>query len=142
MSYPLAILHLPSEAEWEYACRAGTQTRYYTGDKASDPDRAGWYSGNSGSKLHAVGEKEANAFGLYDMHGNAWEWVEDDWHSNYKGAPTDGSAWVGKERGSYRVVRGGGWSYSARRCRSAFRSVAPPGSRFGYLGFRLSRSGA
>ena len=73
---------LPTEAEWEYACRAGTTTRYYTGDLETDLDRAGWYHTNTGSKPHSVGGKEPNAFGLYDMHGNVLEWCEDDWHSD------------------------------------------------------------
>jgi len=135
-----AGLRLPTEAEWEYACRAGTETRYCSGDAESDLDRVGWYEKNSGGKLHAVGEKEPNAFGLYDMHGNVFEWVEDDWHEDYNGAPEKGEAWVDESRGSYRVSRGGGWVFSARSCRSAYRGSAPPGGGAGGLGFRLSRS--
>lgn len=135
-----AGLRLPSEAEWEYACRAGTTARFYTGNGENDLGRAGWYRGNSGGRLHAVGEKEPNGYGLYDMHGNVWEWVEDDWHDDYSGAPTDGRAWVGRKRGSNRVVRGGSWSYPAEFCRSAYRDSAHPDYRFGDLGFRLSRS--
>jgi formylglycine-generating enzyme required for sulfatase activity len=109
-----AGLNLPSEAQWEYACRAGTETRYYTGDSEDDLDRAGWYLKNSGAQLPPVGEKEPNAFGLYDMHGNVWEWIEDVWHDSYKGAPNDGSPWVDNPRSSIRVLRGGSWNSIAR----------------------------
>ncbi len=136
-----AGLRLPSEAEWEYACRARTITPYYTGDTETDLDRAAWYIENSGNGLHPVGEKEPNGFGLYDMHGNVWEWTEDDWHRNYEGAPTDGRAWVDSpQRGSGRVIRGGGWRGVARFCRSAVRGNGVPGVRGSRVGFRLSRS--
>jgi formylglycine-generating enzyme required for sulfatase activity len=105
-----------------------------------DLDQAGWYEKNSDGKLHPVGEKKPNAWGLYDMHGNAWEWVEDDWHRIYKGAPEDGSAWIDKPRGSYRVLRGGSWFFDARFCRSATRSSYAPDFRSYYVGSRLSRS--
>ena len=131
---------LPTEAEWEYACRANTQNRYYLGDKEEDLDRAGWYDKKSGDRLHPVGEKEPNSFGLYDMHGNVWEWVEDDMHDNCNGGPNDGSAWINSPRGSYRVIRGGSWFLVARRCRSAIRRHIPPDYRSFNLGFRLSRS--
>ncbi len=135
-----AGLRLASEAEWEFACRAGTSSRFYTGDSEKDLDQAGWYGKNSGSQTHPVGEKAPNAWGLYDMHGNVWEWVEDDWHDSYKGAPDSGSAWIDKPRGSARVVRGGGWRGDARYCRSAVRNIYAPVRRYGYVGFRLSRS--
>ncbi|MEW6669350.1 MAG: SUMF1/EgtB/PvdO family nonheme iron enzyme [Thermodesulfobacteriota bacterium] len=135
-----AGLRLASEAEWEYACRAGTRTRFYTGDSATDLDHAGWYGGNSSDRLHPVGEKKPNAWGLYDMHGNVWEWVEDAYHGSYKGAPGDGSAWIDKPRGSGRVVRGGSWLGSARDCRSATRDDNRRDVRYGSVGFRLSRS--
>ena len=135
-----AGLRLPSEAEWEYACRAGSRTRYYTGDTEDDLRRAGWYAENSDSKLHPVGEKEPNAFGLYDMHGNVWEWVEDDWHDNYDTAPNDGRAWIDEPRGAARVVRGGGWINVALSCRASYRADDAPGARGSALGFRLARS--
>ncbi len=133
-------MRLPSEAEWEYACRANTITRYYTGDTDKDLDRAGWYRENSGGELHPVGDKEPNAYGLYDMHGNVYEWVEDDWHDNYKGAPDNGRAWVDDPRGANRVMRGGSWGFVAHRCRSAYRHYLRPDDRDDYVGFRLSRS--
>jgi formylglycine-generating enzyme required for sulfatase activity len=135
-----AGLRLASEAEWEYACRAGTSTPFYTGDTEKDLDQTGWYVKNSGGELHPVGEKKPNAWGLYDMHGNVWEWLEDDFHISYKGAPDDGSAWTDNPRGSDRVVRGGGWDNFARRCRSAARYFYWPGIHLDFVGFRVSRS--
>ncbi len=132
-----AGLQLPSEAQWEYACRAGTDTRFYSGDSEQDLDRAGWYRKNSDHKLQSVGQKEPNGFGLYDMHGNAWEWVRDDWHNNYENAPNDGSDWIDEPRGPERVFRGGGWSIPAWYCRSACRSGSLPDNRYDSLGFRL-----
>ncbi len=128
---------LPSEAEWEYAARAGTTTKYSFGDDESELGDFAWYADNSGSKTHEVGQKKPNSWGLYDMHGNVWEWVQDSWHDNYKGAPEDGSAWEGD--GSIRVFRGGGWGTDARSCRSAVRDYIDPGYRSYDLGFRLLR---
>jgi len=135
-----AGLRLPTEAEWEYACRANTQTIYYSGDEEEDLVRAGWYSVNSGGQLHPVGEKEPNSFGLYDMHGNVWEWVEDDWHSSYYDGPNDGSARIDSPRGFNGVIRGGSWYDDTHYCRSAVRDTHPPVRRYGVLGFRFSRS--
>ena len=115
------IYRLPTEAEWEYACRAGTETKYYNGNKETDLAKASWYYDNSGDQTHPVGKKEPNAFGLYDMHGNVYEWCEDKWHGNYEGAPKDGSAWT-RSDDSRRLLRGGSWCLSARRCRSARRN--------------------
>ena len=126
---------LPKEAEWEYACRAGT-TGYYAGSYSSIPS-LGWYSGNSGSKTHPVGEKSPNAWGLYDMHGNVWEWCL-DWYGDYpSGSVTDPK---GPSSGSYRVNRGGSWFGRARYCRSAVRARNAPSYRVSYLGFRLALS--
>jgi len=125
---------LPTEAQWEYACRAGTTTAYNTGDTISD--NTGWYSSNSGSKTHEVGKKPANAFGLYDMHGNVWEWCW-DWYDSYSsGAQTDP---LGASSGTSRVARGGGWYNSAVILRSAFRDRLNPYIRYSDLGFRLVR---
>ncbi len=121
---------LPSEAEWEYACRAGT-----TGKYAGDLDTMAWYDQNSSFKTHPVGQKQPNAFGLYDMHGNVWEWCEDVWHDNYNGAPTDGSAWLIGGDSSYRVLRGGSWYDHGDVCRSAYRNCNRPVVRS--YGFRV-----
>jgi formylglycine-generating enzyme required for sulfatase activity len=112
---------LPTEAEWEYAARAGTTTAFSFGDDISKLNEYAWYSDNSEYQTHPVGEKKPNARGLYDIHGNVWEWVEDDWHDNYKGAWDDGRAWVDDPRGARRVILGGSWRFDARRCRSALR---------------------
>lgn len=125
---------LPSEAEWEYACRAGT-----TGDYAGNLDSMAWYSRNAGEKTHPVGQKQANGFGLYDMHGNVWEWCEDWYHESYNGAPSDGSAWV-SGGGQLRVQRGGSWANNAYGLRSAGRYWYVPNSRpsvFDGGGFRV-----
>jgi formylglycine-generating enzyme required for sulfatase activity len=132
-------LSLPSEAQWEYACRAGTRTNYYWGD-SMDGEYC-WYTDNSGGKTHPVGTRKPNAFGLYDMSGNVWEWCQDEWHSNYQGAPCDASVWETYiSGGSGRVFRGGGWSSrSPAHCRSASRTRSAAGRRWGSLGFRVVR---
>jgi len=132
---------LPSEAEWEYACRAGTQTRFWSGDSDSDLARVRWYGVNSGRQPHPVGEKDANAFGLHDIHGNVFEWCEDEWHDDYSGAPADGRAWKGESNSGPFVVRGGSWVYFPRYCRSACRYWLEHDDRDDYLGFRWLLSG-
>ena len=127
---------LPSEAEWEYAARGGTATRYSFGDDESELDEYGWYYENSNYETHPIGQKKPNSWGLYDMHGNVWEWVQDGWHESYEGAPTDGSAWEDGS-GACRVNRGGGWSFDARYCRSAFRYYCASCFRSRINGFRL-----
>jgi formylglycine-generating enzyme required for sulfatase activity len=201
-------IRLPSEAEWEYACRAGSKTPYYTQrergkappltndqrqratelinklgnseykvrDKATrdlialgsevlplldalktedrevqsrlasvksafEPQNniedVAWFKKNSERKTHPAGEKKPNAFGLHDMHGNVWEWCEDDWHDDYKGAPVDGSAWIVNPRGDSRVFRGGCWACGAEVCRSAFRFKLEPVQQEKDGGFRV-----
>ena len=125
---------LPSEAEWEYACRAGGKHEYCGSDTV---DSIAWYSGNSGQKTHPVAGKQANAFGLFDMSGNVWEWVEDSYHDSYAGAPNDGSAWQGNN--SLRVLRGGSWDFIPQYTRAADRIRDVPAGRNSLFGFRLAR---
>ncbi len=150
---------LPSEAQWEYACRAGTATAYFTGDGEKALQRAGWYAGNSGAKPSRVegwldtlplitgwfkgkregktrpaGKKGENAFGLQDMHGNVWEWCEDGYGAYGAGSVVDP---IGRQDGPDRVIRGGSWGNFAAGCRSAFRGRGWPGIRFGTEGFRV-----
>ena len=144
---------LPTEAEWEYATRGGTTTAFYTGaitHTGFDPvdpnlDRAGWYWGNStnpdnpmdsGRGTHPVARKEANDWGLYDTHGNVWEWCW-DWYGSYGETETNPDGPVSFSR---RVLRGGSWIFGAWRCRSAFRLRSPPSSSVACIGFRLARS--
>ncbi|PZV27035.1 MAG: serine/threonine protein kinase [Snowella sp.] len=129
---------LPSEAEWEYACRAGTQTRYYFGDNEKQLGEYAWYSENSGSKTHPVGQKKPNDWGLYDMSGNVREWCGDSWHDNYKKAPTDGSSWNDNHsESSPRTLRGGSWYDNSRYCRSANRIRCLADVRYYDIGFRV-----
>jgi formylglycine-generating enzyme required for sulfatase activity len=127
---------LPSETEWEYACRAGSHTRYYFGDNESNLNEYAWYNKNACTETHPVGQKKPNLWGLYDMPGNVEEWCQDKWHNKYEGAPSDGSAWeVGGT--SERISRGGSWYYYAWNCRSADRGWYDPEVRRRDLGFRL-----
>lgn len=126
---------LPSEAQWEYACRAGEQSEYCGSDNV---DSVAWYDQNSGKTTHPAATKQANAFGLYDMSGNVGEWMEDSYHKRYNGAPNDGSAWTGDS--SKRVLRGGSWLYYQIGAHSAFRSVSAPEYRYFDSGFRVVRT--
>ena len=128
---------LPTEAEWEYAARAGTTTEYSFGDDEKMLGDYAWFDKNSGSSTHDVGQKLPNQFGLYDMHGNVWEWCEDNWHENYEGAPSDGSAWLSGGDSTRRVVRGGSWDLNSDLCRSANRNRNHPDNRNNNIGLRL-----
>ncbi|MBO3457298.1 formylglycine-generating enzyme family protein [Aetokthonos hydrillicola Thurmond2011] len=139
---------LPTEAEWEYACRAGTTTPFHFGDTITTDlanyDGSYTYAsepkGKSRQETSDVGSFPPNAFGLHDMHGNVWEWCADHWHGNYKGAPTDGSAWVEKNENdnrSYRLLRGGSWFLTPGYCRSASRSNYLPDDVYDNIGFRV-----
>ena len=128
-------IDLPSEAQWEYACRANTNTAYNFGQEISRN------LVNFGSKgTLPVGSLPPNGWGLHEMHGNVWEWCADTWHDNYDGAPSDGSAWIGTDGGTTRrVIRGGSWYDFARSVRAAYRYRSDPANRLDYLGFRCIR---
>ncbi len=132
---------LPTEAEWEYACRAGTSTRYYWGIRSLPQtiDLYCWCGNNSGETTNPVALLNPNGWGLYDMSGNVYEWCEDAFHISYSGAPLDGSAWSDSTV-SRCVVRGGSWRSEQKHCRSAFRHFFPRDRRNLSLGFRLVRS--
>lgn len=128
------IYRLPSEVEWEYACRSGGSHTYCGSSNLDSVAR--WYA----SKTYGVAGKQANAWGLYDMSGNVWEWVEDCWNDNYNGAPTDGSAWTRGNCGQ-RLVRGASWNYvGPQYARAAIRIRIHTSSRFNDIGFRLART--
>ena len=129
---------LPTEAEWEYCCRAGSDTKYSYGDDEGQFGDYAWYYDNSDSKTHPVGQKKPNAWGLYDMHGNVWEWVL-DWYDRdyYENSP--GTDPQGPDSGSFRVLRGGGWSNDADNCHSADRNYHNPDYSTIDLGLRLVR---
>ena len=141
------IYTLPSEAQWEYACRAGTSTPFHFGTTLT-PDLAN-YAGNrtygdgpkgvDRHKTTAVASFPANPWGLYDMHGNVWEWCLDQWHANYQGAPAAGSAWLDSDvnKDNKRLLRGGSWYNFPGYCRSAYRLNNHPGDRNNDIGFRV-----
>jgi len=136
---------LPSEAEWEYACRAGTTTPFHFGSTLTTnlANYDGTYTYGSGSKGEyrrqpkAVGSFSPNAFGLYDLHGNVWEWCLDYSHDNYQGAPSDGSAWIFGGDANAPLLRGGSWNSNPASCRSAYRAWDGPGNRRNFFGFRV-----
>ena len=143
-------VRLPTEAEWEYCCRAGSKTRYSFGDeaqkegdtgkKASLLDPYGWHTGNAAGNDPPVGALKPNAWGLYDMHGYLWEFVADDWHDSHQGAPADGSARRSKSQKSTPVVRGGSWMETFDLLTSSARRTVPADFKRADLGFRCVRA--
>ncbi|MEP6670246.1 MAG: formylglycine-generating enzyme family protein [Chthoniobacter sp.] len=135
---------LPSETEWEFACRAGSTTPFAFGGEIT-PREANYYYSESGERVGrgrrtTCGEFPANAFGLHDLHGNVCEWVEDVWHADYHGAPQDSSAWVAAGDPARRVIRGGAWDYLPRLLRSAWRDGLGVDRRRDNVGFRVASS--
>jgi formylglycine-generating enzyme required for sulfatase activity len=131
------VYRLPTEAEWEYACRAGSKTAYSFDDEEGLLPEYGWFGRNSSDRTHTVGLREPNAWGLYDMHGNVWEWCS-DWDGDYPEGPiTDPT---GPKRGTLRVIRGGGWDCRAVECRSASRARYEPSGRYCNFGLRVALS--
>ena len=129
-------IRLPTEAEWEYSCRAGTRTTYHSGNSEADLDRVAWYRSNSNNKTHQVGQKEANAFELYDMHGNVLQWCQDIYGKYYYGK-SEAENPQGPSQGAVRLLRGGSWDISPMYCRSALRFGNDPVNRIGDGGFRV-----
>jgi formylglycine-generating enzyme required for sulfatase activity len=143
-------VRLPTEAEWEYCCRAGTSTAYHFGDEATRPgdagnkasilDEYGWHTGNAAGNDPPVGAKKPNAWGLYDMHGYLWEFVSDAWHDSYEGAPADGSARTSGDAKPRRIVRGGSWKDKYDLLRSASRRSIAATSKDDAIGFRCVKA--
>ena len=130
------VVRLPSEAEWEYAARAGTKTVYSFGDDAKDLGEYAWYHGNAKGNDPPVGAKKPNPWKLYDVHGYLWEWCLDAWHETYEGAPTDGSAWTAGGDGEKRVLRGGSWKDDADALTSSHRIGAKSTMKDDAVGLR------
>jgi formylglycine-generating enzyme required for sulfatase activity len=131
------LYRLPTEAEWEYAARAGTTTAYFFGNGTNEINGYAWYSSNSGGQTHEVAKLRPNAWGLYDMAGNVWQWVQ-DWYGDYSRSSQENPE--GPAGGSHRGIRGGGWYTVAQSLRSAYRNDNAPGAQFYDLGFRLVRT--
>ncbi|MDQ7822495.1 MAG: formylglycine-generating enzyme family protein [Candidatus Eremiobacteraeota bacterium] len=139
-------VHLPSEAEWEYACRAGSTARFCFGDDPACKELTeyAWFTANSNDYTYPVGQKKPNDWGIYDMHGNVVEWMQDGLHYTYEGAPTDGSSWEANHKitpsGECRMMRGGCNNSHGEGCRSAGRDWGPKKNRCGDVGFRVAAS--
>jgi formylglycine-generating enzyme required for sulfatase activity len=134
-------VRLPSEAEWEYAARAGSAAAYSFGDDPAALGDYAWFHGNAAGNDPPVGAKKPNAWGLYDVHGYLWEWCADEWHETYEGAPADGSVWAGGGDAARRVLRGGSWKDGAEKLTSSARRAAPRGLRDDAVGLRCVLSG-
>jgi formylglycine-generating enzyme required for sulfatase activity len=130
-------VRLPTEAEWEYACRAGTKTRFFWGDDVLELLKYAWIGVNSHDRTHPVGEKKPNAWGLFDMIGNVWEYCEDDYNRNYKNAPQDGSAWVDEPRSPCHICRGGSFLSDSLDASSTARMAVDADRRDNWHGFRV-----
>ena len=126
---------LPSEGEWEYACRAGTTNLFSFGDTVVEADQYAWALDNSDATTHPVGQKRANPWGLYDMHGNVWEWCN-DWFAAYP--PTEATDPAGPAEGKYKVFRGGGWNHAIEFARSSSRFMMSPSNGIYFVGFRIA----
>lgn len=143
-------IRLPTEAEWEYCCRAGTKTAYSFGDKATRPDDQdkkasildafGWHTGNAAGNDPPVGALKPNPWGLYDMHGYLWEFVSDTWHNDYTNCPVDGSSWETADESAKRVIRGGSWQNRYESLRSSARVGVPQSQKSDAIGFRCVKS--
>lgn len=136
------VYRLPTESEWEYAARAGTAASYFFGDNEKELKEYAWFLENSGLETHPVGLKKPNSWGFYDLYGNVGEWVQDEYHISYKGAPLDGRAWESLFTSvsvPIRIRRGGGWNGNAGCCRSAERLFAAQNMKLNSLGFRIVR---
>jgi formylglycine-generating enzyme required for sulfatase activity len=125
---------LPTEAEWEYACRAGTTSHYCNGGDEAALKKVGWFNGNSNSQTQPVGQLPPNAWGLFDVHGNVWEWCQ-DWHANYH--TSDVEDYICNNTSESRVFRGGSWYDGPPMCRAAYRFCGAPGGRYNNLGCRV-----
>ena len=135
------VIRLPSESEWEYACRAGTSTRWSFGDDVKELGDYCWFDGNAKGNDPPVGAKKPNAWGLYDMHGYVWEWCTDDWNPTLQDLPADGRPRLGRKT-TERVLRGGSWADGADRSRSAYRHHKPEDTQSDAIGFRCVRGAA
>lgn len=133
------VIRLPSEAEWEYACRAGSTTLFSFGDEVAEIGKYCWYKVNAPGNDPPVGTKLGNAWGFHEMHGYVWEWCEDTGHDDYTGAPDNGSPWTTGDA-SFRIVRGGSYADPADACRSGYRKAIPADSRSDTIGFRCVRA--
>lgn len=131
------IVRLPSETEWEYAARGGSQTEFFFGDDAKMLPDFAWFELNSNERTNPVGLKKPNAFGLFDIVGNVWEWCEDAWKGDYENFPADGSPFI-NEKQPRRAVRGGAWNMDAHRCRPSYRSFDWADAAHNRLGFRVA----